>query len=226
MKIDIYNNYMDTALQVTVVKNPPENSTGNGLLHAGVFYSYLGSRGAFTQIENDHFVSMVRMSRVPGYEGLFHRSPWKLDERQAHDDYIGLMAGGYFAQYRVTDDVMTHGRKHFWSWNNLFPEKWTARTFFARFPGMITFFKMCNREWTNPIGSFVLALVILNNTRSTRSDSKLRTYAQCMVSRERSWLCSLAADYWIKSTRKRYGTIGKAFVEYFQSDEHPLTLID
>lgn len=220
----VYSEYMDKALQVTVERGAPDNSTGNGLLHAGLFYTWLGSNGAMLEHDSGLYSTMCYRAQVDNYPGLFHRSLWKKNEWQSHDDYVGIMGAGYFAKSKVTGEVMKHGRGHWGCWNNLEPEKWTIRKFFPRFPWLWPFFKMCNREFVF-LGVLPVAYYIFSDIFSKASDGKMRVYIVGQVARERSKLCDMAFDYWKNKTRARYGTIGMAFKDYF-GDGHPLTLID
>lgn len=229
-KQDIYDHYMDAALQVTVDRGAPDNSTGNGLLHLGLFVSIIGVGGAITYRESDTYDRAINLAMVQNRDGsqikgLFSRSFWKLGEAQSWDDYIGICAGSFWTNHPAARWVYEYGKKNNWSFDNLNPYKFSWRKWFGRFIGFPQFVKMCSGKKTNVLENLMIALKIVF-TDISASDSCMKTYIIITVARDCSLLSEWASRLTLARIRRKYHSVGLSFAPYFQSVDHPLTLED
>lgn len=128
-----------------VNKYPNENinSIGNSV-YRDVYYTMLSLAEGLYLGDCSKWINSINSSRVKDANGspiigLFHRSCFKPEELQAHDDYVGMMtASKHVDSGNVAREIYAHGFKNkllgiqFWNWNNLNPFKVTPRTWFAR----------------------------------------------------------------------------------------------
>lgn len=110
----------------TVPPNEPftETSAGNdnGVLFAVEFYWLLDHHGLLEASDKKRFHDLVRKLQVPGYKGLYNRNPGRSDRKEAHDNYVAIVAGSSLFKMPFAKEVVAFGEAHRYEYNNLNPE--------------------------------------------------------------------------------------------------------
>src|SRR6267154_669901 len=112
-KEQILNYYLDGDGQVTVDKNPTKWSTGNGLLHTGLFYMILAinqilddaDKLRFRKAVDDCWVRAKSGHVIPG---LLNRNPGRPD-LEGQDDYVGVCGGSYCVRDDSASNIVIYG---------------------------------------------------------------------------------------------------------------------
>ena len=217
-----------------VTIRPLDVDQGNGLLQTGLWYCIKASVGELKKVYCDQIESISRACKHASTP-MFWRSPLKKnpDDTQKQDDYFGWLAALYFAKNPLANDFFQYAESVGWFLNIQKPgDKTDWNYYFERFPGFRVFAKMCARS-TNPtlrisLGEQIeIALDIFWSAfHIDESDGCMRDYCLISVARRESLLAGLASLLWFHRVRKKYGTTGKAFADYFKDEAHPLCIGD
>lgn len=207
---------------------------GNGLLQTGLYFCIVANAGFITKELRARYLRITAACKHHAWPILW-RSPLKKnpDDSQAHDDYYGWLAAGYFCGAEFPQMFYEQAEKWGWFIDIQNPGS-TAKLnkYFARFPGFRIFSKMCARATDRDLKitlteHVTLAAVILwNSINVKKSDSCIRDYCLVSIAREESGLARLASVVWFLRVRKKYGITGQAFAEYFRDKAHPLCIGD
>lgn len=223
--------YIDSDGLVTIARNPGKNSTGNGLLHLGLYLCELQEYGWLRRQDLDKFLFTLFLCSVKK-EGrplpLLWRSPGKNnpDDYETQDDYIGVLAALGLTKGEAwwAELFCALGRSWLWCFNSQEPGKFNFRFWHWRFPGLIAHYKAATREGPSPIGWAAIALRILWGAlfEISRSDRNIHVYCFIANSKNKSLLCRFMGKFWYWRVRRRYGSVGLGFNEYFRDPFHPL----
>ena len=240
---EILENYVDANGLVSPSKCLPTNprASDNGLLYTGEFYALLAARG---ELDNSCGGIAGRIRPCQASLGLYNRSPRDTDP-EAPDDYYGLAAGlGAFGTVRSINystlynwgaicaafNIVRYGCKHFGSFNNVNPGKWTWQSFFWRQPQLIVaLYAAANRapRWQLPFRIYTASIIatacMFTPPIPTESTPRRLTWLLIQATQHQSWLCRVAAKVWWRRLRKQYGDPGMRAVNslYFPVG-HPL----
>jgi len=191
---------------------------GNLLLHTGLYYVAAYKEG---QPPVRPLSEVIKSSGVKGYPGLYWRSPYKIGDRQEHDDYIGLAAAAYFYDQGIAKEIVDHGAKHKWCYNSVNPEKFDLSLLHDRFPGQIAFYKMSAGEALSFWDELIIGGRALALSYSKDGDAAIHSYLMFSVCREAApVICQ--PMWWVSGFRKG---IGPKFAGYLGKD-HPMTWIN
>jgi hypothetical protein len=204
---------------ITHVRNGGDDSTGNGLLYTSI-YLILARRAindpsAFISNILNELLAIAK-SEVVGYPGLFHRSPTKTDEPNAHDDLIGLSALTPHLLHRIN----YHGLHHNWCYNNTNPLKFNIKQWVSRMPHVKGFLSR------NPSVFQQLCAAVVYYTHDFKSGSGtnlLWLMAQNQYHGKANKIL-LASMERFNTRLKARGGIKANFKTYFGGD-HPITLL-
>jgi hypothetical protein len=169
--------------------------------------------------------TLLRCEKEPG---LFSRAPGDNDP-EAVDDYYGLSAGLVAAQFpRAAQRIVSYGWKHFGSFNNANPGKWSWSTFLWRQPQlMVAEYAAALKMplWQLPFRVYTALVIATSGMFVTTSDTTNRRLNWLLIqSTKKSWLCRSASKVWWWRLKKQYGDGGMREVNltYFGSPSHPL----
>jgi hypothetical protein len=235
-KEEILKHYLDVDKLVTIDRDPGKWSSGNSLLFTGLFYTILHKLREATPEDVERFSEAVGLcwegSKEQAIPGLLERNDGR-EDREAHDDYVGVVAASFHLGTRHAGDIYAYGKAHFWSFDNVHPgvfsfQNW-ARNFHGRFPGLVGFYHAGVRQHPGFINNIQLASKILANAYSDKTDidGKLMTWLMISVLEQTDY-CALvgdAMDVWNKQFRKNYGTLGKMLAPYFGAS-HPFSRVE
>ena len=231
VKKKILESYMDEFGFVTIDKNADVHSKGmgNGLMHTGFFYAYLGYHGLLTEEDAYRWRKTIEsttarhpLTKEP-VSGLYYRHPYKMNDDQSHDDYYAVMAASFYfamAGFAFADfsrDVIRYGEAHGWIYNARQDGNNAAYKSFDRFPGLIIFYKMANRQvlgfWEQLPAMF--RLLVMTHAKKGDSDSRVHAFLMLSVTRFGSGLMNVLFVYWKLFTSKLYGSVGGGMRGYF-----------
>jgi hypothetical protein len=188
---------------------------GNLLLHTGLYYVAAHKEKVSTKRT---FSEVVKSSEVKGYPGLYWRSPYKIGDRQEHDDYLGLAAASYFYDQSIAKDILAHGQKFKWCYNSQNPEKFDPSLIHDRFPGQIAFYRMSAGEAVSVWELLPLVIRAVTMSYSSAGDSAIHSYLMFSVGMDAYPLLFYPA-WWISGK-----PLGKKFEPYLGIG-HPLNEI-
>jgi hypothetical protein len=226
-KEQIYAHYRDESGQITIDRDPTPNSTGNGLLHYGLFITMLKELG-IAQIDDIEALEMlVDKCTVRGADGkpiygLVHRSLWKTTELEGPDDYYGLLAASFHSDNDFAEKFVEYFEENNGVINNLNPGVLTnPNVWFDRMPGFAVFARICATKKSGRVVSIyekaILATVLLASSFGKASDAHVKEYLQLTVARK---VCPLLfwPVWWVWSwrTKKTFGSISGSFEDYFK----------
>lgn len=210
----IIEHYMDLEGMVTVDCDPTPWSTGNGLMHLGLFICLLHANNELEKYDKDKAnVTFTQCEKVPG---VFNRNRNRPDAN-AHDDYAGIVSASVVCDLNKHKDILQYGLKHLFTYNNIEPGKfingwnplkWEWWTFRLRFPFHILWYFIVNKRLTfltpllivylylnltSPIGySHLLNYQIIESLAFVNESFKKSMYAYFM---KRLPLVESCADY-------------------------------
>lgn len=222
-KQEIYAHYFDKDYQVTIDRDPGKWSTLNGLLHAGFFYVLCAKHGAISDFDREMFSKMVDMVWVEGYPGLMHRHQNHGDIKQAHDDYIGVMAASYYLKTNHAIKIYEYGQKNCFKFDNQNPEpkffqSWSS--WHGRFPGLIGYYSLCYQD---PPGNAQTVLLVqaLKEKISERADAGLLGWLKAQVIGQQSSRFNESLKVWNDNFFKQWGSLQNCAKAYF-GEKHPM----
>lgn len=227
-KNEILSHYVDEEYQVTIDRNPTKWSSGNGLLHTGIFYTILGINNLLDYNDRRRFQRAVDLCWVrdrdsqPIY-GLLNRN-FGREDKQAHDDYIGVVAGGVFTGTDVCRFIYEYGNRNLYSYDNTHPynknifskDFWTS--FQGRFPGLIGFYKISADKY---IGFFDSKSIELKFKFQNIDDASgtIMAWLTAKAIKQKTSRFNQVIDSWEKRVSDKYGILGNLFRPYF-GDRH------
>lgn len=224
--------YIDSHGLVTVEPHSPPNSTGNGILHLGLYLAELNEYGwlktsDITQALDTLNACSVRVEgiRLP----IFWRTPDKknADDSNAHDDYLGVAITGLHPHgISLCDALVDYAKRYYWCFNNQSPGTFRLKFWHGwRLPWR-AHLKIATTDGIGLMEELSLAIsILLHFPQERRSDACIHTWLSIHLSRRKSPLCRLAGKVWERRTRKKFGSIGNSFTGYFKSAIHPLCLL-
>lgn len=220
-KGEVLNHYMDREGLVTIDRNPTPWSTGNGLMHTGVFYTILFLRGEIDESDLKRFTSAVDGCWEGPLEapiaGLLERNNNR-EDLQAHDDYHVMTASFLLGTYHARM-VERYGSSHFWSFNNVTPGKFTLQTWHGRFPGHVGYLRLCADKKPGLFQNFLLDQSIGFNVYSKDATSKILCWLKIQVAKIKGY-CKDSIEFWEEKLVDQFGSMEMVFAQYF-GHNHP-----
>ena len=217
MNWDELEKYIDPLGYVTLNDQAVDGpGAGNLLLHTGLYYV---SAYQAEHIPKKQFSEVVKHSEVK--TGLYWRSPYKIGDRQEHDDYLGISAAAYFYAPQIAKDIVKHGEDHAWCYNSQNPDKFEVTLLHDRFPGQVDFYKMCAHENISIWSQLILVIRALLLSFASQDDSHIQAYLILTVGKYANPFLFYPA-WWISPLRK---SPGKSFEKYLGTG-HPLSRIE
>lgn len=212
---ELQNGYLDSNGLVTPSKNSPPSD--NGLLYTGQAIMIMDMLG-----ETDGIPQLMDAMRACQIEpGLFNRHPWPRFKsgQEGPDDYVAIAA----VDMHWAQCLLEYGRKHWYSYNNEIPGKWTFKSFLGRFLSLICHSKLCAGEKPNLFLRIAHFVGTYLTTREEAGATSNRLLAQLMIYKlDDHWMSRLEKRLWSANLVKVYGenSINKAVCIYFPSP-HP-----
>lgn len=225
LKQEVLNHYMDADGLVTIDHDPGKWTTGNGLLHTGLFYTMLEHFGLIDESDRSRFHKTIKACEV--VPGVYNRNPGRSD-REAYDDYTGVVVGSdALGLTDITRDVYEYGIKHQWCFDNTKPGESSYLPNWAwhgRFIGQVPMYIVAAREPTCLMDRVQLSgKLFLNRTLGLNGDSgsRIQCYLAASLCANRG-VCVDAAGAYFKWAHDRYLSLGNMFSYYFPYN-HPIS---
>lgn len=217
LREQILDHYLDDECQVTIDRDPTPGSTGNGQLYHSVFIVRLHQLGQLRPEDRARFAAMCDRSQY--LPGLHHRSQHKgAGELNSWDNYLGIAAADAFAKMGPAADIVEHGRRHGWHYNNVDPADHTWQSWHAWRAGLIASYRMGAGREPGCMDLHSLNLAIRGNNSSSDGGSRITGWLMvelCNLQRVLPEACQL----WENSVRDRFG--GMAGVMRAAFPDHP-----
>lgn len=211
--------YTDPEGMITQVRDPAEKWTsGNHLLILGTYHAILAHLGLGISRDAIDFAAAVRPCEVE--PGLYNRNAGRKD-KQAHDDYIGVVAGSVACGAAFHKDVLSYGESHFWIFDN--DGQFLIGDCFFRHPGLVPFFRASNGQKLCVFSQVTFSLSLLWNsfTNKDATSGVILRWLQIQVMGGKHWLIDRAIAFWKKRMMVKYpGGMGEVFAIYYGSG-HP-----
>lgn len=211
---------------VTVEKNANHiPGDGNGWLQTGVWACGVESFSSEVAMQMKYMLRRCRYSvEIP----LIWRSPHKRNpgDNQNHDDFWGALAISFFLKGDWAKEIVAWGEAKGWIFDVSNPEAIGPRYYFTRFFDFVPFARLCAGQKLSLAENLILAgTILIDSFRIEKADGNMRAFCKITVAKRCTLACALAALLWEKRIRKRYGTIGKSWAEYF-GEGHPCNLYE
>lgn len=212
---EVISHYTDQDLQVTVDRDPGKWTTGNGLLHSGLFICMLHGSDQIERTDMLRFSNAVEMCEV--VPGVYDRNQGRKDQN-AHDDAVGVVSGSVLCNLHFNIDVLWHGITHLFCYDNVdnkfngIKDLWSFR---GRFPVHIAWYFALGNKLFLPTVLLVLTSIALNKN-TTKSDVKLQAYCMLESLSCKYEFLSGFRSWWLKGAN-----LPGAVASYFGQD-HPL----
>lgn len=207
-------------------RDPGTDLDGNAILYAGS-YGVLSSV-LFGEYKDaaDQSARLYAQSYVE--PGILSRGPDKLDEPEAHDDYIGLCSLSFLGSSGAAIAICNHGKNNHWSYFRRGGWKEWFNAQFWRIPGVIQHIKLCAAERWNLLDTIWWSIGVYANSFSKRNNTSGVILTWHMVasysrSNEKHWLCDYVVSKWkLKIIAKYPNAMGDVFRIYY-GKSHPFT---
>lgn len=212
---------------VGLVPNPSDHSTDNAILFSGTYAVLVwgadpSGHDGWSSVRA-WFAKLELQLRVRLQGAVYDRYPMDSSSLNSHDNLIGLMSALYFYYPLRNIDIWMWGKKHWGSWNNQDPEKWTFRSCLARIPGVWAFVKAAASQRLSLFDQLVWSAVCVWNCLSKKEDTsgKCLQYLQNQVVSRKYKICDAAIQFWEEQMLIMYpGGMREVYAIYFGSD-HP-----
>lgn len=225
-KEEILTHYLDRDLQVTIDRDPTPWSTGNGLLHTGLFYVLLHLNNLITEEDRLRFTKCVDGCWAGPDDaatvGVLERNPNRPD-KQAHDDYQGVMAASFLLKTYHAAVITQYGENHNWSFNNEHPDEFSLATCHARFVDIVPFYKLAASVELSAIDKMRFKLAV-NLGPSEAHDGSMMQWLRIQVAKAYPDEFGSQISSWDERFEKQFQSLGKLFEPYFGS-HHPFSQI-
>lgn len=212
----LLKHYIDEDSQVTVVKDPGKWSTGNGLLHTGFAVVLLNRLNI--KCDYSWAKKAFELAEDPCQPGVFDRNKNRND-RNAHDDYYGIVGASSVMNWRFHVDVLKHGQKNFFIYENVdgvfnITKDWWA--FRLRFPFVILWYYLANKKakWLRWLFKWYLK----HHVAKKHCSGIIKSY--CALGS----LVAIDPKYWSDFEKEwlQKHDLEQSCLEYFIDPEHPL----
>ena len=218
-RTEIAQHYTDPEGMISQVRDPQAKWTsGNHLLITGTYYSILSLIDTISEKDRSDFVSVVTPCEVE--PGLFNRNKGRLD-KEAHDDYIGVVSASYFLDAAFKRDVLQYGRAHWWRFDN--DNDGDLESLFWRLPDFIPLVKAANGMTLNLFNILAFSVSLIANALSKKDDTSgiILRWLETQVMAKKSWAIDVEIAFWKRQILKKYpGGMGDVFGIYYGKD-HP-----
>jgi hypothetical protein len=205
--------------------SPPSKggASNNGVLYSSEYYYLLLLNGELTEDDRTAYDDLIHTCfKEPG---LLMRNPDGNGGQEGPDDYYGLALGAAKLSPSLAADVLKYGIKHWGSFNNETPGKWTGASFLWRQIQLYSCFKWAAGQTPNPLFRLYTAIVIaLGGFRkpTTDSDARILSWIVIQIASPKSWMCRVAEKIWRRRLLKDYPNGMKDVVSAYFGSEHPL----
>lgn len=225
-KDEVLSNYLDNQKLVSILFNPPNLSTGNGILFTGIFYYLLFVNDLLDAKDKLRFYNAIYLCYVESqdghpYYGLLNRNPGRLD-LEAQDDYIGAALCSSVGNKQIAKDIACYGSSNHWSYDNQRPFSFSLRCWHSRFPGLVGFYKICADYKLNIFNVMWIFVKLLCPISMDASDVILDWLM--MRAFKRRLIFKYLVKYWEYRFLKIYGELSRVMKIYY-GESHPFSKI-
>lgn len=232
LKHKIFDNYVDVNRLVAPYPcNFFTRASDNGVMFTAELLILLKLRGELDANTQQYYVENIKKCFLE--PGLISRAP--NDRGQSPpDDHFALGAMGVILGYHdICKDILSYGLKHFGSFNNENPGKWTSKSFLWRMPQLLACIIAGAGKKVPLILCIYSALVLLFSCRKVepnKSDERRLAWLLSKALSNQSLLVRLASKVWFNRLRSHYGPEGMKAVRslYYHGmpdgEQHPFTV--
>lgn len=204
-----------------VIEKPNQSDgpeTGNGVRERSALELLCFKRGETNKYHLEDFSKTIRSCEVE--KGLYNRGPRKPGEMAAHDDRRCLSAVSSILNLPFAEEINSYGNKHWWSYNNLNPGRWSISTCDYRLPGVVPSYRLNAGKNFLPLEDIALGASILASSWSKSPKQKIIWWMQVEALAGRGMFESVI-DQWWTSLHVQYGSMGPVFAAYYENEDHP-----
>jgi len=216
--------YMD---QYDLVQPEQGKTSQNGLHFTGLAGLYLNQAGhGSLDYFREYFISGLRQCEIR--EGIYNRSPHNRGDQNSIDDYMGIAVCSSFLDKEIGERVLWHWRRTGGVFKNSDHERDPQKTWFWRFPALLTTFQMSVGEKPDFLSRiYWLGAIIWASLQGEKNqDSWRMSFMMICISYNRGkegFICWLARKIWsYYAWMTLRNGIGKNNGDYLQrGKEHP-----
>ena len=224
---EVLFHYLDRDLLVALDRDPSEWSTGNGLLHLGLFMVVLyrqgildGSTAAiFDKAVNQCYVKDLLKQPILG---LLNRNPGRTD-MESRDDYIGVAAASALLCTRHAPDIRKYGEQNGFNYNNQDPGKFTWNSWHGRFLGLPGFYAMCAGKNPGIVQNMALKLKLFFYPKEFQGE--ILMWVMTQVLKRLTPQYDGLINRFEKHLTQKYPNLGSLFLPYF-GESHPFSKLE
>lgn len=194
----------------------------NGVLYTAEYILALYKQNILTMNDISNCINTI--NKVIIEPGLIKRTP-SYNEQEGPDDYIGFLCVAKLFSSNYAKDFLKYGLKHWGSYNNEQPGKWTTRSFLWRQPQLIAHaLYACGERPIAPLRFIWAITILLAGWRIPTNDLDARILSYLLIQNwdGKGWFCKWVVRVWNKRLLKDYPNGMKdVMMNYFQPG-HPL----
>lgn len=192
----------------------------NGILFAMYGYYILNDLGLINATDRDRFDMSRRMLQVQ--PGLYNRSIHPSQFLEAHDNYVGWVAGAVlFDKEDIIRSIIDYGERKGWNYNNMEPGVWKLEA--QRQPSEAAFYKICAGDCPGFVEMLWLCIGLAFFGKGLLS--WLRVKAMKLALKKSSCLpglYTLALNLAMLAWGARANSIKQMIHAYYQDKSHPI----
>lgn len=203
--------------------HPNDHSCDNALLFTSTYV-------ALNLQDRDYvygpFYRFFKACEVPNESGLYYRYPGVITFNE-FDDLTGISVAFNLIGYTYgAKEILEHGRKNWYFWNNLNPGVKVKEAFFGRIPSFVAGLKAAAGEKLNLFDVFYTAIAYIYDAYVDKQETNGRCmlYLRQKVLRGKSMLLDLALAFWRKRMIRLYPDGMKGVYRIYFGPEHPFTI--
>jgi len=170
------------------------DQTGDGIKHFCMAHIVKVRRGESRPADFEEFESVIRSCMVPGYPGLFMRSPTKKFEQATKDVYVAIAYASKILKSNLAYEILNRGNATRlgplkWFYPNLFPDAFNSCIPFSAL--LKRTFWECWRGLNPEVIAHLQWCGLPSGSRPHRIRVLFQAAYFCWVSTDHSGLCSL-----------------------------------
>lgn len=221
---EIEQHYTDPEGMISGVRDPDVAWTsGNHLLITSTYYVLLNELDRLTPKDMTNFTRLVQGCEV--VPGVYNRNAGRYD-LQAHDDYIGIIAASYVLGLSFVEDILNHGEKNGWLFDNTQGRVPSGEPYFGRLPDFAPLVRSANRQALTLWEQLLFCGSLLVNALRPRGNESgvILSWLETKPTQGKHGLIDLAISFWKKRLVKKYPNgMGEVFGIYY-GVSHPYSV--
>lgn len=208
----------------SVVKNPGDDSSDNGLLFSARYILLKHLRGdLITPDDYEWFLDLAaRYSIAPG---LFERYPGR-KAFESHDDVSGMAMASFILGIKTFPNaILAYGEDHNYDWNTEDPGRFSFRGYLARVAGFVPHLRACAGQALTILDQveFFVGCILSIFSDPGDTSGRLLMVDKAETLRGRYPIPAIAITFFDAHLKKRYGGL-KGLSEIYYGKDHPFAV--